>query len=131
MENLQRNICNALTFLFLVGVVAAGAVSLWPEAQPAPLTGPEPEEELAEPVPADTLDEVPMVEDVKEVKETCPDSLPADTAAATPRPALPADTARHAAPHAAPHATVPHTVPATPAETKPAPGLEADSAAHT
>ena len=118
MENLQRNICNALTFLFLVGVVAAGAVSLWPEAQPAPLTGPEPEDELTEPVPADTLDEVPMVEDVKEVKETRPDSLPADTA-------------RHAAPHAAPHATVPHTAPAEPAETKPAPGQEADSAAHT
>ena len=128
MENLQRNICNALTFLFLVGVVAAGAVSLWPEAQPAPLTGPEPEEELAEPVPADTLDEVPMVEDVK---ETRPDSLPADTAAATLRPALPADTARHAAPHAAPHATVPHTAPAEPAETKPAPPQEADSAART
>ena len=72
-----------------------------------------------------------MVEDVKEVKETRPDSLPADTAAAPPRPALPADTARHAAPHAAPHATVPHTAPATPAETKPAPGQEADSAAHT
>ena len=127
MENLQRNICNALTFLFLVGAVAAGAVPLWPEAQPAPLTGPEPEDELTEPVPADTLDEVPMVEDVKEVKETRPDSLPADTAAAPPRPALPADTARHAAPHA----TVPHTAPAEPAETKPAPPQEADSAART
>ena len=131
MENLQRNICNALTFLFLVGVVAAGAVSLWPEAQPAPLTEPEPEEEPAGPVPADTLDEVPMVEDVKEPEGVRPDSLPADTAAASPRPALPADTARHAAPHAAPHATVPHTAPAEPAETKPAPPQEADSAAHT
>lgn len=131
MENLQRNICNALTFLFLVGVVAAGAVSLWPEAQPAPLTEPEPEEEPAGPVPADTLDEVPMVEDVKEPEDARPDSLPADTAAASPRPALPADTARHAAPHAAPHATVPHTVPAEPAETKPAPQQEADSAART
>ena len=118
MENLQRNICNALTFLFLVGVVAAGAVSLWPEAQPAPLTEPEPEEEPAGPVPADTLDEVPMVEDVKEPEGVRPDSLPADTA-------------RHAAPHAAPHATVPHTVPAEPAETKPAPPQEADSAART
>ena len=128
MENLQQKICNVLTFLFLLGVIAGGVWSLWPEAEASPLTEPDPEEETPELVPADTLEEVPMVEDVKEVKETRPDSLPADTAAATPRPALPADTARHAAPHAAPHATVPHTAPA---ETKPAPPQEADSAART
>lgn len=132
MENLQQKICNVLTFLFLLGVIAGGVWSLWPEAEATPLTEPQPEEDTTELVPADTLEEVPMVEDVKEVKENRPDTLPADTIAAPVHPAQPADTARHAARPATPHTTpaTPHTAPAAPAETKPATRQEADSTAR-
>lgn len=125
MENLQQKIYNVLTFLFLLGVIAGGVWSLWPEAEASPLTEPEPEEETTELVPADTLEEVPMVEDVKEVKENRPDTLPADTIAASVHPAQPADTARHAA-----RPATQHTTPAAPAETKPATRQEADSTAQ-
>lgn len=124
MNNLQHKICNILTFLFLLGVIVAGTCSLWPEAEATPLSSPEPEEETTESVVADTLEEVPMIEDVKVVTETQPDSLHADTLPTPVRHTAPADSVAHpVAPAAEPARTEPthheptHHEPATPADT--------------
>ena len=104
MQHFQDKLCNVLTFAGLVGVIVWGTVSLWPEAEATPLLQPEAEELSADTLPADTLPELPLTEDLPVVQEEAqPDTLMPDTLpAADIQPDQPADTAtlqHHAASH--------------------------------
>ena len=95
MQHFQDKLCNVLTFAGLVGVIVWGTVSLWPEAEATPLLQPEAEELSADTLPADTLPELPLTDDLPVVQEEVlsdtlmPDTLPA----ADIQPDQPADTA--------------------------------------
>ena len=95
MQHFQDKLCNVLTFAGLVGVIVWGTVSLWPEAEATPLLQPEAEELSADTLPADTLPELPLTEDLPVVQEeVLSDSLLPDTLpAADIQPDQPADTA--------------------------------------
>ena len=95
MQHFQDKLCNVLTFAGLVGVIVWGTVSLWPEAEATPLLQPEAEEPSADTLPADTLPELPLTEDLPVVQEEAqPDTLMPDTLpAADIQPDQPADTA--------------------------------------
>ncbi len=95
MQHFQDKLCNVLTFAGLVGVIVWGTVSLWPEAEATPLLQPEAEEPSADTLPADTLPELPLTDDLPVVQEEAlPDTLMPDTVpAADIQPDVPADTA--------------------------------------
>lgn len=105
MQHFQDKLCNVLTFAGLVGVIVWGTVSLWPEAEATPLLQPEAEELSADTLPADTLPELPLTEDLPVVQEEVlsdtlmPDTLPA----ADIQPDQPADTATLQHPAASHH----------------------------
>jgi len=95
----QDKICDMLTLLGLLAVIAVGTSSLLP-ATPAEEGAEEETVETATPQPAleETVEEVPMREDPPVAEEQTAEPVAIDTLAAVPAPVSPADTLEEHAP---------------------------------
>lgn len=83
MPSLQDKICNALTLAGLLGVIAFGTASLWPDAK-ADTAEFAPTVEEADTMQLDTLEELPFIEGLPATSEKPADTLNADTLSALP-----------------------------------------------
>lgn len=119
MPSLQDKICNGLTFVGLLTVIAVGMASLWPKvaAQPSELTAPE--ESATDAMPLDTLEELPMIEERPIVEEQANDTFANDTLSAI-EPTSPDSATHHSTEH---HATEPND-PSSSSATTPAKKVE-------
>lgn len=106
MPSLQDKICNGLTFVGLLTVIAVGTASLWPEvsAKPSELTSPD--EPMTEAMPLDTLEELPMIEERPLVEEHPKDTFATDTML-TVEPSSPDSSLHHHEEHRAEESDAP------------------------
>lgn len=122
MKSPQDKLCDALTLVGLLCVIAFGSWSLLPEADEAPLLQQEVEIAPDEPLPADTLEEVNVPKEAPATVEETADSLSADTLATEEL----FETDSAAVSHGSPHAT---TEPALHESASPQHGTEPHSVA--